>query len=162
MTSVLRDATLDDAEAIARIYIESWNTGFADHLPPRGLTAGEVSRWRRDLADALVRWRVAVDDGVVVGFAGIGPSRDPVDPSLGELDTVAVSPDHWRRGVGRALMVDALEGLRSAGFASAVLWTLVDYPRGDAFYRSTGWRPDGRIRDSGRQLSYHHALDAGR
>lgn len=166
MSVTLRDAEPGDAEDVARIYVDAWNAGFVGHLPPRGLTDGEVSRWRHELAEASIRWRVAVEAvdeaTVVVGFAGSGPSRGPVDPSLGELDTVAVSPDHWRQGVGRALMADALEGLRAGHFASAVLWTLADYPRGDAFYRSVGWRPDGRTRDSGRQISYHHPLDAGR
>jgi ribosomal protein S18 acetylase RimI-like enzyme len=154
----LRDATADDAEQVARIYVDSWNAGFAGHLPPRELSQREVARWREDLADAPVRWRVAVDSGGVVGFAGTGPCRDPVDPRLGELDTIAVSPDCWRRGVGRALMDDALDALRAAPFGAAVLWTLADYARGDAFYRSAGWRPDGRSRDSGRQISYRHPL----
>lgn len=158
MTVFLRGATPDDAEAVAGIYVESWNAGFAAHLPPRGLTDGEVTRWRRDLSTAPVRWRAAVAGDLVVGFAGTGPSRDPVDPTLGELDTIAVSPDHWRKGIGRALMVDALDGLRAARFASALLWTLADYPRGDAFYRAAGWSPDGRSRDSGRQVAYRHPL----
>ena len=155
----LRDATADDAEQVARIYVDSWNSGFAGHLPARDLTQREVARWRDDLADAPVRWRVAVDSGEVVGFAGTGPCRDPVDPALGELDTIAVSPACWRQGVGRALMDDALDALRAAPFGAAVLWTLADYARGDAFYRSTGWRPDGRSRDSGRQVSYRHLAD---
>jgi ribosomal protein S18 acetylase RimI-like enzyme len=154
----LRDATADDAEQVARIYVDSWNAGFAGHLPARELSQREVTRWRADLAEAPVRWRAAVDSGEVVGFAGTGPCRDPVDPALGELDTIAVSPACWRQGVGRALMDDALDALRAAPFDTAVLWTLADYTRGDAFYRSTGWRPDGRSRDSGRQVSYRHPL----
>jgi ribosomal protein S18 acetylase RimI-like enzyme len=154
----LRDATADDAEQVARIYVDSWNAGFAGHLPARELSQREVARWRDDLADAPVRWRVAVDSGEVVGFAGTGPCRDPVNPELGELDTIAVSPARWRRGVGRALMDDALDALSGAPFGAAVLWTLADYARGDAFYRSTGWRRDGRSRDSGRQVSYRHPL----
>ena len=126
----LRDATADDAEQVARIYVDSWNSGFAGHLPARDLTQREVARWRDDLADAPVRWRVAVDSGEVVGFAGTGPCRDPVDPALGELDTIAVSPACWRQGVGRALMDDALDALRAAPFGAAVLWTLADYARG--------------------------------
>jgi hypothetical protein len=59
-------------------------------------------------------------------------------------------------------MADALAGLRDAAFASAILWTLADYPRGDGFYRSAGWRPDGRSRDSGRQVSYRHRLTLDR
>ncbi|HEX4473122.1 MAG TPA: GNAT family N-acetyltransferase [Nocardioides sp.] len=157
MTFVLRDAVADDAEAVARIYVESWNAGFAGHLPSRALTAGQVRRWERDLAGA-VSWRVALESGVPIGFAGTGVNRDPVEPLLGELDTIAVSPEWWRRGVGRALMLDALESMRAAGFRSALLWTLAEYPRGERFYRRHGWSLGGMVRDSGRQVAYRHPL----
>ena len=97
-------------------------------------------------------------DAIMVGFASIGPSRVPVDPSLGELDTIAVDPGWWRKGVGRALMSQSLRYLSEDGYAEAVVWTLADYPQGDAFYRATGWTPNGRSRDGGRQISYSHPL----
>jgi hypothetical protein len=62
----------------------------------------------------------------------------------------------WRVAVDDG--VDALAGLRDAASASAILWTLADYPRGHRFYRSAGWTPDGRTRDSGCQISYRHRL----
>ena len=37
-----------------------------------------------------------------MGFAGIGPSRDPDDPRLGELDTIAVAPRAWFNSNGLA------------------------------------------------------------
>jgi GNAT superfamily N-acetyltransferase len=157
VTVSLRDAVVADAEAIARVYVESWNDGFAGLLPPRGLSSGEIERWTRDLSGP-VRWRVAVDLHHVLGFAGVGRSREPVEPGLGELDTIAVAPSSWRRGVGSLLMTDALSSLRSAGYDAAVLWTLAGYPRGDAFYRHHGWRPDGAVRDSGRQVCYRRPL----
>ena len=157
MTVSLRDAVVADAEAIARVYVESWNDGFAGLLPPRGLSSGETERWTRDLSGP-VRWRVALDLHLVLGFAGVGRSREPVEPGLGELDTIAVAPSSWRRGVGSLLMTDALSSLRNAGYDAAVLWTLAGYPRGDAFYRHHGWRPDGAVRESGRQVCYRRPL----
>ena len=92
---VIRDATPDDAPVVARIYIDSWNAGFGDLMPFRTLDAERVERWRRDLSAPLPhRWWVAAMASEIVGFAGIGPSRDPIDPELGELDTIAIDPTH--------------------------------------------------------------------
>jgi N-acetylglutamate synthase-like GNAT family acetyltransferase len=89
----------------------------------------QTSVARKELAESpATRWWLAERDDDVVGFVGIGPSRDPIDQDLGELDTIAVAPAAWRTGVGKALMSVALEGLRSEGYHSAVLWTLSDYP----------------------------------
>ena len=66
----------------------------------------------------------------IVGFAGIGPSRDPIDPELGELDTIAIDPAHWRRGVGRALMAVVVGHLETDGYRAAIVWALENYPQG--------------------------------
>ncbi|WP_432888304.1 GNAT family N-acetyltransferase [Kribbella sp. CA-245084] len=87
------------------------------------------------------------------GLVGIGPSRDPIDPNLGELDTIAVDPAYWRQGVGKALMQKALQALAST-YPEAILWTLANYPQGQHFYESTGWTLDGGSRDNGHQISY--------
>jgi ribosomal protein S18 acetylase RimI-like enzyme len=158
VTAHLRDARVGDAASVARVYVDSWNDGFAGLLSSRAFTSGEVERWERDLSGP-VTWRVAEDAQEVVGFAGVGPSRDPVGPRLGELDTIAVAPSSWRRGVDTLLMTDALTVLR-ASYDVGVLWTLADYPRGDAFYRRHGWLPDGAVRDSGRQVCYRHPLSS--
>ncbi len=156
---VIRSALVADVETIARIYVESSNAGFGDLEPKRVLDSGRVERWRVDLAAPLPhRWWVAIRKGTIVGFTGIGPSRDPIDPTLGELDTIAVEQSQWRTGVGRALMSQALEFLSADGYREAILWTLANYPRAAAFYQSTGWRPNGAVREAGRQVCYAHPL----
>lgn len=148
---------------MAKIYVESWNRGFSRLMPPRQLTDDMVFRWKRALgARHPSRWWVGLIEQEVVGFAGIGPSRDPIAIDLGELDTIAVRPTHWRKGVGRALMSVAVSHLVADGYEEAILWTLANYERGQAFYRSTGWRPDGGSRDDGRQIRYRRSLGEGR
>jgi GNAT superfamily N-acetyltransferase len=156
---MLRSANPDDAEDVARIYIDSWNAGFGELMPHRVVTEELIGRWRHDLAKPVPkRWWVAELEGAIVGFAGIGPSRDPIDPELGELDTIAVEPSHWRSGIGRRLMVAALEHLLADGYREAVVWTLANYPRGQQFYVATGWNLDGGMRDQGRQIRYRRSL----
>lgn len=153
----LRSAVASDAPEVARIYVDSWNEGFGHLMGTRSLTADLVERWTTDLKNPKVEWVVAEIDGEVVGFVGVGPSRDPLDPSLGEVDTIAVDPRRWRQGIGRALMEDALRQLRER-FQAAILWTPSDYDRGHRFYRAMGWRPDDRSRSEGSEVAFRHAL----
>jgi len=158
-TLKIRPAGPDDVEAIVRIYVDSWNAGFGPRMPVIEVDAARISSWREVLGESsATRWWLAERGDNIVGFVGIGPSRDPVDPSLGELDTIAVDPWAWRTGVGKALMSVALEGLRSAGYPSAVLWTLNDYPQAERFYGATGWRLNGTTRRDGQQVRYDHEL----
>lgn len=155
----IRGAMPDDAEAIARIYVESWNAGFQQLMHTRSVDAELIERWRATLsAPPPKRWWTASLSGTTCGFVGIGPSRDLVDSALGEVDTIAVHSNYWRQGIGRALMSTALTALSSDGYQEAILWTLENYELGQAFYASTGWERDGGKRDSGKQIRYRHAL----
>jgi ribosomal protein S18 acetylase RimI-like enzyme len=156
---MIRSAEVQDAPVVAAIYVESWNRGFSGLMPSRSLTEELITRWERALAKPRAsRWWVAQVEGEVVGFVGIGLSRDPTTPRLGELDTIAVRPTRWRQGVGRALMAVAVNHLVADGYDEAILWTLSNYEPGDAFYRSTGWLPDSAERDEGRQIRYRRSL----
>ena len=93
-----------------------------------------------------------------MGFVGIRPSRDPVDPRLGEVDTIAVDPPHWRTGIGTALMSLALRHLASDGYDEVIVWTVEGYELGIAFYETMGWRRDGGVRDEGRQIRFSRSM----
>jgi len=155
----IRAADGTDARAIAHIYVASWNAGFRGLLPQRHVDTNLVARWEQEIVAPLPhRWWVAEVAGVIVGFTGIGPSRDPIDPELGELDTIAVDPSMWRRGIGRALLSEALHFLIADGYREAVLWTLAGYEQGQRFYEDLGWRLDGATRDEDRQVRYYRPL----
>ena len=157
----IRPTTPADVNEIVRIYIESWNAGFGNLLSQadRTVTPDLIERWRRDLSlPAPKRWRVAERQGSIVGFVGICPCRDPVDPRLGEVETIAVDPPHWRSGIGTALMSLALRHLASDGYDEAIVWTVERYERGIAFYEAMGWRRDGGVRDEGRQIRFSRSM----
>jgi N-acetylglutamate synthase-like GNAT family acetyltransferase len=155
----IREADSLDVMPIVEVYVHASNTGYEGREPWKETDAARVERWRHDLSEATpTRWWVAEMDGRIVGVVGIGPCRDPVEPGLGELDTIAVSPDAWHRGIGKRLMARALEGLRDAGFRRACLWTLNDYPLGERFYVATGWRRSGSTRQNGQHIRYDRLL----
>ena len=159
----IRPATPADVDEVTRIYIDSWNAGYGELLSraDRTVTPDLVERWSHDLArPAPHRWWVAERMGSIVGVVGIGPSRDPVDHQLGELDTIAVDTPHWRAGIGRALMSLALQYLVSDDYSEAIVWTVEGYERGIGFYEAMGWRRDGGVRDEGRQIRFRRNLAA--
>ena len=145
----------EDAPRVVQIYVDSWNAGFVGLMPPITVDEARVARWAGELAEG--NWWVAEYDGTLAGLVGVCPSRDPVQPGLGELDTIAVDPAYWRKGVGAALMSTALEALATT-YPEAILWTLANYPQGQSFYLSTGWTPDGNTRSNGHQVSYRRHL----
>jgi GNAT superfamily N-acetyltransferase len=155
----VRSARATDAAAVSSIYVASSNIAFGGLLPQMVSSAARIERWRRDLcASPPQRWWVAERAGQVLGFAGIAPSRDPVDPTVGELDTIAVDPALWRLGIGRRLMAVAVRHLESDGYERAVVWTLTGNGPARRFYVATGWREDGVTRHSGRQTRYGRAV----
>lgn len=99
--------------------------------------------WRIDdtsLAEALAatpssRFRVAALDDEVAGYAVTGRAG-----RRGFLQRLAVDPHHQRRGLGRALAVDALRWLRRWRVEQAVVNTQVDNEGALALYESLGFR----------------------
>ena len=158
-TVSIRLAGPEDAEAVVGVYVESWNRGFGSRMPAISADPARIERWRIDLGEQTpTLWWLAELSGQVVGFVGIGPSRDPADGQLGELDTIAVRSEHWGGGIGSRLMSVALTGMRAQGYQQAILWTLRDYPLGETFYRSHGWVRNGWIRTDGDQVCYQMDL----
>ena len=125
----------------------------------RTVTTELVYRWKSYLAQPVPhRWWVSEHIVSIVGLAGIGPSRDPIDSKLRELYTIAVDPPYWRKGIGKALISLALQHLVSDGYREAILWTVEGYERGIAFYEAMGWKRDGGVRDNGRQIRFRRDL----
>ncbi|MBB0228602.1 GNAT family N-acetyltransferase [Streptomyces calidiresistens] len=71
--------------------------------------------------------------GKVLGILDVS-----VDGDLATIDTVAVHPDHRRRGLGRQLLAEARTRLRAAGVPALDAWTRDD-PDTLAWYRSQGF-----------------------
>jgi GNAT superfamily N-acetyltransferase len=141
---LIRPGTAADAEGVARVQVETWQAAYAHALPSdqlKVLSIDEaVERHRRRPAEF-----VAEQDGEIVGFVGVGTSRDP--DTDGELFAIYVHPEHWGSGVGRALIQAGEEELRRLGHQEAILWVLDDNPRARRFYEIAGWAADGAARE---------------
>jgi ribosomal protein S18 acetylase RimI-like enzyme len=139
----VRRARIEDAEAIARVHLRTWQAAYRHVFPPDQLDALPLERriagWQRGLRD---------DDGIcfvagdpILGFVFAEPCAD--EPGIGEVDAIYVDAAAWGTGVGRALLARAEEDLRARGFDEAVLWVIEDNPRARRFYEAAGWTLDG-------------------
>jgi ribosomal protein S18 acetylase RimI-like enzyme len=151
---LIRNANVDDAEAIGAVVVRAWQAAYRGIMPDDyldGLRAEQrAAMWRRLLADTGPdRWvRVLTVEDELVGFASCGPElADVSDGKTGELYAINLDPDHWGRGLGRALLADVTGGLADAGYHTAVLWVATRNERARRLYESQGWAAEGPPRD---------------
>jgi ribosomal protein S18 acetylase RimI-like enzyme len=85
-------------------------------------------------AIAESRLWVAVEDSTIVGFA-LGWIVD----GEGHLDELAVTPDHGRRGIGRALVDAVIAWTTAQGLSSITLTTFRDVPFNAPYYEKIGF-----------------------
>jgi len=148
---LLRPAEPDDAIAVARVHVRSWQAAYRTLLPDDYLDQlrleDRAQKYNFSSLDPLLpQTIVAVEAGVIHGFATTAPAREPDMPGCGELCALYIDPDQWSRGIGVALVAAARSRLFDLGFRHAVLWVLVGNVRAERFYRIDRWAPDGRRR----------------
>jgi len=148
---LLRPAVPNDAMAVARVHVRSWQVAYRILLPDDYLNRlrpeDRASTYDFETADPLKpRTIVAAEKEQILGFATTAPSRQPDLPNHGELCALYVDPEHWGRGIGAALVSAARSNLLELGFQSAFLWVLAGNARAERFYRIDQWLPDGVCR----------------
>ena len=100
-----------------------------------GYTADQLEKWRNSLStdpQSIEKWPtfVAEDQGNAIGFAQINP-----DLEVWELISLFVLPDHIGRGIGRALLEEAIATAKRAGKNTL----LIDSdPNAEPFYLACG------------------------
>ncbi|MBT2533022.1 GNAT family N-acetyltransferase [Arthrobacter sp. ISL-48] len=139
----IRQATAEDAEALVLMQTLAHEECYAHLLPSEFFSARRASipeRVQRRLPylDSPDPRMVALDSyNEIVGFADAGPGRDEDQPAGLELYSIYTLRRTHGTGLGAALLNAAI------GDSSAYLWVLEGNPRALAFYRKSGFRPDG-------------------
>ncbi len=148
----LRPATPQDAAALDTLWIEVWRAAYSDRAEPEvlaALTPHGQAEWQRRMQRAGSVTLAEGPHGELLGYCWRAtPARDDDLPrATAEIAELNVAPAAWRRGVGRALLEDAIDALQQdARFADVVVWTLDDNQRSLPLYESLGFRRDGATR----------------
>lgn len=129
-TLSIRQATEDDAEAIARVQAKTWESTYADLLPRQAIEGQfhprHVGNWRRILRGPQGRFVLVADaDDEIIGFVSGGQSRDPKAGFTAEIYALYVLEIWQGWGIGRALFEASRDQLAADGHDRLMLWVLV-------------------------------------
>jgi mycothiol synthase len=128
--------------------VQTLNEAFSadwEHVP---VTDDQWSRWLDAPQWCADLCLVAADREEVVGLCLCLVNEDRIQwlgRRDGYVDTLCVRPSFQRKGVGKALLLYALQALRTAGMASATLDTDEENPtQAPRFYQDLGFRETWR------------------
>ena len=148
--AVVRLATLDDAEAIQRIYNhEVEHTTHTFDLVPR--TLEDQQTWLQDRSGAL-GVLVAEIDGQVVGFSSLSEYRPRAAYRTSVESSVYVNETVRGRGVGRRLLHDLIDLAKASGFHTMVARIAGGHEASIKLHEAVGFATVGTEREVGRKF----------
>jgi len=150
MSVTYRDATVDDAAALDRIFDITFCDTFGHLYRPEDLqmflSSFGVADWEEQLRDPSFACRIAEVGGQPVGYVKLGPVKIPVDsdqPAI-LLDQLYVLKEHHGAGIARELMDWGLGEAKARGADAMYLTVYVDNHRARRFYDRYGFEDVGR------------------
>jgi predicted N-acetyltransferase YhbS len=173
----VRPARPGDVDEIARIQVETWQTGYATILPAAVLDSLSPEQARPAWADAVAsppsphhHVLVAQEQQWIVGFVALGPADDlrPDDPEPATtvaLGPLLVEPRWGRRGHASRLVAAAVEHAVGDGMTRAIIWIPEADNASREFFVGAGWAADGLVRalDTGagelREIRLHTSFE---
>jgi ribosomal protein S18 acetylase RimI-like enzyme len=141
---IVRPASWDDIEGMARVSIDTWRLTYKDILPKAYLerlrpVRQETQRSRMMHAPGVHHF-VAIEPsaGEVVAFVSCGPTRNG-GSAPGEIYELYVQNGFQGRGLGRRLFRAAMDRLARDGHERLVVWVLNENPNFNFYPRMGGW-----------------------
>lgn len=141
----IRPATEDDIPAIARIHVPAKQKAYAgavdaDYLQSKTFEEYE-GVWTRYMAAEDATQYLAFVDDQPAGVISFGRLRTPPPGTsrirplyAAEIFGIHVHPDHWKKGVGRVLMQQAVNDLKDQKLRSLCLWVIKGNDNAIGFY----------------------------
>lgn len=146
MTFLLRDATLQDAPAIARIYAHYVQTScctFEETAPGAEDIAARIAKTLQAGLPYLV---AEAPGGDVIGYAYASPFRERSAYRHTVENSIYVAADRMRQGVGRALMQRLIADCSARGYRQMIAG-IADREDGPSarLHAALGFRPAGNF-----------------
>ena len=148
---VVRLATLEDAPAIMAIYnVEVRNHTSTFDLVPR--TLDDQRRWISERSGAFSAVVASIGDDVV-GFASLSPYKERAAYRTTVENSVYVSRDHPRLGIGRTLMEHVIGIAADSGFHSIMARVEASGTASRQLHEACGFELVGVEREVGRKFN---------
>ncbi|WP_316571731.1 GNAT family N-acetyltransferase [Neobacillus sp. YIM B06451] len=144
MDITIRKATVEDAEAIAKVHVESWQTTYKGIMDEGFLQRLSVEKrkelWLNNIPRVESIVLVAELGGEIVGFADGSPVKEGEYPGYdGDVTSIYFYEKHQGKGFGKQLLNQLLDEFRQQGFTSAIVKVLEDNAA-CRFYEALGAR----------------------
>jgi len=159
MPLIIRDAQLDDAQALLDIYAPyvqtTWVT-FETKTPALPEFRGRIEQYRFTLG---FPYKVAELDGGIAGYAYAHPYHQREAYRFTAETSVYIKQDLRRGGIGTELYKAVLEDLRRGGFHAVI--AILGYPNeaSKQFHEKLGFREIGCLHEVG--YKFDRWLDVG-
>ncbi|MDP2173998.1 MAG: GNAT family N-acetyltransferase [Candidatus Cloacimonadaceae bacterium] len=155
MNHSIRLAKPEDANAIAKVHIQSWRETYPGIMPQKKIASLNIERgvlhWQNAIETSEAVF-VALVEERVVGFVSGGKNRENSDCETGignacesELTAMYLLEECQGHGIGRALFEAFSAKMRSLGYKSMVSWCAEKNPATHFYQWMGGELVDRRI-----------------
>lgn len=147
----IRYANEGDSFDIASINALSWKSAYRSIIPDKILNNISVNKWTESWKLHLQNKKnvlVIFQDKKILGFAQFcekAPMEHLCFP-CGEINSIYLHPDIWRRGYGRQLCLAVIEELKKFNLKKVVLWVLSKNINACKFYQAMGFKKSNLLR----------------
>ena len=143
---LIRPARAGDAEAIARVRLDSWRETYRGMIPQAYLDAMKLEQsralWEKVLTagSTAVSIFVAERGAEIVGFGSGNRLAEPKHRFDAELSAVYVRSEFQRAGIGRRLVAETAFALsqRDRGAGGLIVWVIAGNKGARAFFERMG------------------------
>lgn len=140
----IRKASIEDAEGIAKVHLDSWRTTYKgiidDDILDKLNMESRTERWRGILESQPEDYRIFVAEDQqkhVIGFLDGGKNREKSYEYDAEMYAFYLFEHVQKQGVGSEMVKELAVELQSLGLKSILVWVLKDNPA-RRFYEKLG------------------------
>ncbi|MCL2077975.1 MAG: GNAT family N-acetyltransferase [Oscillospiraceae bacterium] len=153
MKYTIRKAEIDDARLLAEIKSKSWAAAYKELIPANLLEKHSdieysTERFTKIIKNRELDFHIAFDAQIPCGHFTFCKSRDEDLPDFAEVAAFYAIPDYWGKGVGREMILFALQKISDLGYKNVLLWTLKENRRARLFYEKFGFKLDGKEKEN--------------
>jgi ribosomal protein S18 acetylase RimI-like enzyme len=155
MAFLVRPAEIREAPDIAEFHVRIWRETYINTAPVFAYETLDVQHrlpiWEKHLRtlSPLQHTLIALHSNKIIGLVSFGPPTDPVFGTNGEIKHLYVDSKYRGQGLGRRLLLAALNQLGKDGFEAAALAVFRKNENALKFYLANGGKEHGTFIDSG-------------
>lgn len=141
----IKKATPIDAQTISSIHAATWKKAYESIISKQYLDNLKSDFWvcafENWLTAKTLKSLIIYDCCKAVGCIAYGKARDNSYCNWGEIVSLYILPDYWKKGYGKKLMTTAFNDMKKSNYSCVYLWVLKENKNAIHFYTKLGFLP---------------------